>query len=236
MAYKGSNLRSIEDSNSYFFRTGNHKVDADGAPNAYHPADAGKPCRGPGLGLDCPANAGYPSKNGWKSVLAADPSDPDTPFVQTNGPHAGFFVSQTALYDKGNAIRHDPARYVDARTVPYVVFPAEFSKLKGTGFLGDIGMAYNRKAGLHTFFIVADIGPNQPLGESSIGLLEAVGGEGVNPRTGSGVPNNDLVYLVFPGSRSSHRVDWPISAPELTRAGLSLVSQLGGLESVLTCF
>lgn len=46
---------------AYLFEAAKVKVDADGAPNAYHPADIGLHCtRGTGFrGLDCPANAGY---------------------------------------------------------------------------------------------------------------------------------------------------------------------------------
>src|SRR5688500_12882670 len=55
-------------------------LDADGAPKAYHPNDHDpqRPNRCPasGLGLDCPANAGYPESD---FAFAACPSGDQVP-------------------------------------------------------------------------------------------------------------------------------------------------------------
>src|SRR5438105_3856878 len=67
--YQSTQLYRSAGADSYFFSTEQHAVDADGAPDAYHPDDVGKPCNGPGRGLDCPANAGLlSSSDGWKNV------------------------------------------------------------------------------------------------------------------------------------------------------------------------
>lgn len=104
----------------------------------------------------------------------------------------------TVLHDRGNEAGHDPARYVDSRMVPYIVFPRPFYRLRGTGRLGDVGLALNLESGAQTFFVVADIGPDHPLGEASIGFFTALGGEQVNARTGAGVPDGRIAYMVFP--------------------------------------
>jgi hypothetical protein len=143
---------------AYTYVTSDVEIDADGAPNAYHPNDTG---------LDALANAGFPH-GGWPSVLVTDPENNGRPFVQRTGPFAGFFVSKTSLEDP-NAPTTEPRRYVDATAFPYIVFPGAFEQLEGTGVLGDIVLAKHIQRGLTSSALVADIGPtNAPLGEISI--------------------------------------------------------------------
>ena len=166
-------------SGAYVFAATKVKVDADGAPNAYHPDNVGSHCtKGNGLkGLDCPANAGYPGTSWWPSVLVADPKDPSRPYVQPEtSDFPGFFVSQTSLKDKSKPAT-DTRKYVDSRVVPYVVLPGKLYKMKGTGSLGDFGYALNTSNGKGSPFIVAEIGPaSATLGEMSIGLGDSIGG------------------------------------------------------------
>jgi hypothetical protein len=198
-------------------------VDADGAPNAYHPDDTG---------LDALANAEFPNGD-WKSILAVDPLDPSKPFVQTGGPFAGFFVSKTAL-QSSVVPETDPARYVDATTVPYVVFPGAFHALSGTGTLGDLVMARNLRTDDVTAAIVADIGPTHaPLGEVSMQLAESLGGVHVNPRNGKGVPVGPFLYVVFPGSRLTPR--WPLTLNQLDQHSSGALQAMGGWDRVLAC-
>jgi hypothetical protein len=117
LTYEGTVVRKFPGSAAYFYVTDRMAIDADGAPNAYHPEDRG---------IDALANAGFPHA-GWKSILVADPLDPGRPFVQPAGPFAGF-VSKTTLQDPTCA-ETDPARYVDSTRVPYLVFPGAFHAL-----------------------------------------------------------------------------------------------------------
>src|SRR5262245_30962205 len=119
LSYEGTLLRKLPGTDAYFYVTDHMAIDADGAPNAYHPDDKG---------IDALANAGFPH-GGWKSILALDLRDSTKPFVQTDGPFAGFFVSKTALQDLDRA-ETDPRRYVDSTRVPYIVFPGAFNQLK----------------------------------------------------------------------------------------------------------
>lgn len=161
--YKNIDLFKLKETSAYYFVTTHMAVDADGAPNAYHPCD---------IGLDYLANAGYPNKPRWKDVLVVDPENPDRAYVQDSGEFAGYFVSKTSLQDKDKAVT-DPKRYVDARQIPYLVFPRAFHRMRGTGILGDVGLAVNLFSGAKTAFVIADIGPEQaPLGEVSISLAE----------------------------------------------------------------
>jgi hypothetical protein len=236
LTYRETELRLDQTAGAYVYVTSRKAVDADGAPNAYHPDDVGRPCTAEGTGLDCPANAGFPGADWWPTVLAADPANPERPYVQESGEFAGFFVSKTALHDRGNPIDHDRARYVDARTVPYIVFPRPFYRLQGTGRLGDVGFALNLESGDGTFFVVGDIGPNEPLGEASIGLFEALGGEHVSARTGHGVPLGRIAYMVFPYSSGEMNLGWPIESATLARVAQPLLEAAGGVAALRSCF
>src|SRR5215468_11134730 len=218
--YRGAKIRKLPNSQAYFYAITRMAIDADGAPNAYHPQDKG---------IDALANAGFPRGN-WEAILVVDPAKPNEPFVQTEGEFAGYFVSQTTLQDRSLPVT-DIRRYVDARQVPYIVFPGGFFALKGTGNFGDVGMAMNIDNGKESPFIVADAGPqNAPLGEVSIRLAENLGGMNVNPRTGAGMPRGRFVYLVFPRTKSDPA--WPVSSEQLQRRTQELLTSIGGWERV----
>lgn len=221
--YRGAKVLRIANSQAYFYTITRMAVDADGAPNAYHPDDKG---------IDALANAGFPKGN-WKSILVADPAKPDQPFVQTGGKFAGFFVSQTTLQDRSLAVT-DIQRYVDSTQVPYIVFPGAFFALKGTGNFGDVGVALSLDSDKESPFIVADAGPlDAPLGEVSIRLAENLGGVNVNPRNGAGMPKGRFTYLVFPRTKSEP--PWPVSSEQLQKRARELLGGIGGWDAVKAC-
>lgn len=211
-SYEGDDLYR-HSSGAYSYITSHMALDADGSPRAYHPDGHS--------GLDALANAGYPNK-GWRSVLAVDPADPSRPYVQPSG----FFVSKTSLRDKTSA-ETDPATYVDAETIPYLVFPGNFYAMTGTGAYGDLAMARNLRTGAETYAVVADGGPSKaPLGEVSLALATALGGNNPNPRNGAGMPQGPFQYLVFPRSRPDPA--WPQTAADMERTARSLLAGVGG--------
>lgn len=222
--YKGARLLSHPSQSAYVFATSHKAVDADGAPNAYHPDDKG---------LDYLANAGYPNTSWWKSVLVEVPDKPGNAYRQPDGPFEGYFVSKTSLQDLSKH-ETDASRYVDATSVPYLVFPGSFYERRGTGRLGDLGYAFNLSTGDASPFVVADIGPRDAkLGEISVALAEGVGGENVNPRTGAGVPRGKILYIVFPYSSRSNA--WPLTNDEIRRASEALLQAVGGRDAVMAC-
>ena len=210
------------------------KIDADGAPNAYHPDDLGKHCISGGAvrGLDCPANAGYPGTSWWRNVLLPDPMDKNRAYVQKSGPYEGFFLSQTTLTDNSKPVT-SVERYVDASAVPYIVFPGPFSARKGTGHMGDLGYAMNLDTGQGSAFVVAEVGPKAALGEMSIALAKTLGGQEVSARTGLEGSVGRLLFIVFPYSRQLP--SWPLSADRLQELVAQLLEQNGGLETVKAC-
>lgn len=233
--YGGSVMLKHSGTSAYVYTTTQVKVDADGAPNAYHPDDIGLHCtKGTGFkGLDCPANAGYPKSDWWQSALLPDPANPKRAYIQPSGAFAGFFVSQTTLKDKSKADT-DPAKYVDSSTIPYIIFPRNFYKMKGTGGMGDLGYAINLKTGEKSPFVVAEIGPSTAeLGEMSLALATALGGKNPNPRTGMGTPTGTIMYVVFPGSAKTY--PWPLSVSDMSAAVMTLLEKVGGMDAVVAC-
>lgn len=225
MTYQGTTLFKHDTLDAYLYVTRHMRIDADGAPNAYHPDGAS--------GLDSLANAGYPGSRWWPSVLVPDPEDPAKPYIQPSGPHAGFYVSQTALQAPG-VDRRNPARYVDASTVPFIVFPGSFFAMSGTGRLGDLGWAVHLASGRSSPFIVADIGPsNAALGEVSIALATALSGQPVSARNGAGAPKGPVAYVVFRKS-SADQPDqrWPLAASDMQQAVDTHLAQAGGPHAV----
>jgi len=161
-------------------------VDADGAFRAYHPDNRS--------GLDAIEHAGYPG-NWW--ALATDNGKPSGhPVVQgKTDPAPGYYVSMTALFDSGNANEHDPRRFVDAASIPYVVLPP--AGLKHAS-LGDFATVINRRNGKVSGAIVADeSAPKVKMGEGSMALARALGIDS-NPRSG-GI-GRGIAYVIYPGS------------------------------------
>lgn len=236
--FKGTTLHLSADGKAYVYTTSHSRIDADGAPNAYHPGDVGKNCSGdPHIGLDCPANAGFPGTSWWPSVLVPDPNNPSKPFVQPSGPFKGFFISGTWLSDHSKPTT-DPARYVDSSNIPYLVFPgSQFAQRSGTGFKGDVGIAWHTGNNKVTPFIVADQGGGSDalLGEGSIALYQALGGQNVNPRTGTGVAPGEVRFIIFPGSRRAVQKPWPRTMDSIRDQANALLAEIGGEQAVKDC-
>lgn len=201
-----------------FFFTAGMAINADGAPNAYHPD--GK------SGLDFLANAGRPG-NWWG--LATDTGTPSgKPFVQKNGDFKGFYVSQTSLCD-GTMPDADIRKYVDSRHVPFLVLPPQ---LLGPGLarLGDLAVVYNACNGKSEFAIVADRGPRDSIGEGSIALAASLG-IGADMRSHTAGQSSDVVYLVFPGTAATPA--WPRTVDDIRLNAAKAFEAWGGFDRLV---
>jgi hypothetical protein len=232
--YNGISLRR-HSNGAYIYKTSHKQIDADGAPNAYHPADVGKTCSASGglLGLDCPANAGYPNGSFWRDVLAVDPNNNAKPYVQPSGAFAGFFVSMTSLSDRNKAAT-DPTKYVSSTDFPYIVFPGNFNAKSGTGKVGDLGFAINLSNNKKSHFVVAETGPAAAdLGEMSIAFATAMGGVNPNPINGAGAPSGTILYVSFPFSSNTYA--WPMTNAQMQANVNTLLQSVGGEAGILSC-
>ena len=214
--FRGTRILRQKGGLVYAYETSHKAVDADGAPNAYHPDDTG---------LDLLANAGYPNKDWWPKVLVQDPDDKSKAYKQRKGKYKGYFIAMTALKAfKGN--RFDPLTYVDSREFPYVVIPTSFEKLPNVAGQGDVGFATNLDNGKTTAFIVGDYGGGDKakLGEGSIALFKALGGKNPNPRNGKGVPDGRIQYILFAGSgKPAQR--WPRTNKDIHDQVMKLLAE-----------
>lgn len=204
----------LPESGGFFFEAG-MTIDADGAPDAYHPDD---------IGQDYLANAGYPG-NWWALVTDTGASD-GTPVVQGPAdPNPGYYISMTALEDTTKALT-DTHRYVNSNEVPFFVLPFD---QRGGARLGDLGLVVNRANGQRSYAIFADLGPSGHIGEGSIALAEALGIDS-DPRHGG--TGGGVIYLVFPGSGDGK----PRTVAEINTETERLFEAWGGMEQLEACF
>lgn len=230
--FRGTVVYRQKDNLAYAYTTKHYSVDADGAPNAYHPDDLGKHCyTDQHTGLDCLRHAGYPNTRWWNKVLVPDPKNSRKAYVQPSGPYQGYFVCMTSLRAPGGD-KYATETYVDASRVPFVVIPTGFNKLPNVASQGDVGFATHLESGLTTPFIVADYGggSDAELGESSVALFEALGGKNVNARNGAGVNKGTYQYIVFPRTALRGVKKWPRSLEDIKKQVSKLLLETPGIE------
>jgi hypothetical protein len=185
---------------AFFYESG-MTIDADGAPNAYHPDNTG---------LDDLANAGTPGR--WEG-LAKDADG--EPIIQgPNDPFPGYYVSATALADRSKPA-NDPTRYVDASKIPFVVLPGGMARQLGAR-PGDFAAVFNQRNGKSSYAIFGDVGPYDRIGEGSMALAENLG---IRSDARNGGARRGILYLVFPGSGNGR----PRTVEEINAEGQKLV-------------
>jgi len=228
----GTNIKQLQvgRGNPFFYKAGMN-IDADGAPNAYHPPPQEN------LGLDYLGNAGKAAKNGKPAnwwALATDTCEPSgQPIVQGPGdPSPGYYISMTSLQDsthKGVSPLPkcaNPLRYVDSTQIPYIVLPSKVKSKLGAK-LGDFAVVINGDS--HSPAIFADVGPPGKIGEGSISLAKALGLP-FDPKHSS--TSSGVIYLVFPGSGNGK----PRDINEIKSQANNLFSSFGGFSHINACF
>lgn len=169
--------------------TAGHTIDADGAPNCYHP-DGSPP------GLDYLENAGHPG-NWW--ALATDNGEADgEPVIQkSTDPAPGFYVSMTA-YTNAGFHYHDPRRYLNSSIIPFCVIPPKLRNAIKPKFLGCQMEAINMQTGDLSLGMCGDIGPDGALGEGSRANARNLR---LNPDPKKGGTKNRIIrFTLYPGT------------------------------------
>jgi hypothetical protein len=215
-------------------------MDVDGAPNAYHPDDKDVNTHYWNFdilehkgALDWLKNGGVPGN--WFGVVTDTGDKTGTPVKQgPNDPFPGFYIAASSLVDKSKK-RNDPARYVDARKIPYLAWPGQVYAEKGTRFarvtqgatgrLGDLITAINTKNNKVGHCIVADMGgwDDPHFGEGSPAL-----GKMLNAY---GYADPDILYIVYPHSGADQGTI--PSADEIQEKGGKLFADWGGLDEAM---
>lgn len=222
---KKKNIWFLPGSTTPFFQAG-MAIDADGAPNAYHPNN---------IGIDYNANAGIaPGKTPYGIVLDAS----GTPCIQNaRDPYPGYYVSGTSLQNQGsNAC--DPSRYANSNSIRYIALPIAFRQHLNVS-LGDFATVIHCASGRVAHAVFADGGPKYALGEGSIALAQAIGHNPFVTRNGirralSGIPDNSLIYLIYPGSGRGQ--GYVPSNTEIDNSAAPLFANWGGIAKLKRCF
>lgn len=217
MNHEGEEEREIPiwhvSGDSAFFYEAGMTIDADGAPNAYHPDN---------IGLDDLSNAGSPGN--WYG-LAKDADG--EPIVQgPNDPFPGYYVSATALADRTKSL-NDPARYVDASKIPFIVLPGALARQIGAR-PGDFAVAFNQRNSRSSYAIFGDVGPSDRIGEGSVALAENLG---IRSDARNGGTRRGILFLVFPGSGNGS----PRNIEEINSGAEKLLQAWGGTAQLAAC-
>jgi len=177
------------------------------------------------MGLDSIEHAGRPG-NWW--ALATDSGTANgRPVLQgTNDPAPGFYVSMTSLFDASITNEHNPRRFVDAASVPYIVLPPKgFKHAK----LGDFATVVNLRNGKIGSAIVADeSAPELPMGEGSIALARVLG---IDPDPRSGGVEKGIAYVIYPGSGNGR----PRALDEIVSTSQAHFQRWGNLAMLRGC-
>jgi len=191
-------------------------VDVDGAPNAYGPK--GRPT------LDYERNAHAPKGSSIAGEVVGYMTEGDggPPTVQgPKDPFPGYYVSQTAWFDRANRRKTDPRRYLDARRINYVVL-GRAARAAGVR-LGDFATVYSCRTGRVVFAIVGDEG-NESGAEGSLALVQRLGYP-IRDGKEDSVDGPELIVRYVPGSNAGRM--FPKTQAELDRAARAAGVGLG---------
>jgi hypothetical protein len=202
----------LQGTTAFFYESG-MTIDADGAPNAYHPDN---------VGLDDLKNAGGPGN--WPGLAKDANGDP---LIQgPDDPFPGYYISMTALADRSKPW-NDPTRYVDASKIPFIVLPGTMAR--GVGARpGDFAVVFNQRNGKSSYAIFGDVGPSDRIGEGSIALAENLD---IRSDARNGGARRGIVYLVFPGSGNGR----PRTIEEINAEGKKLLVAWEGAVVQASC-
>ena len=193
IASEGFSCSIVEDDDGRVHFTADADIDADGAngqngaPAAYMVGDQG---------TEALANGGMKILDG-KVVCAKNWARDIVLLGEDNEPRVfpGGIIASTTWYAIPGKSREDPAAYVDAETIPYIVVPPLIIQ-KTTGVVRGCAARVTWN-GRSVECVVADRGPRNKIGELSIAAARAVGIPS-SPRTG-GTGRADVLYELWPG-------------------------------------
>jgi len=193
IANEGFTCTIYEDDDGRVHFTADADIDADGAngqngkPAAYMIDDRG---------TELLANGGMKMANG--RVICAKSWARDIVLLGSdNEPKVfpGGIIASTTWYATPGKPRNDPAAYIDAETIPYIVVPQLIIQ-KTAGTVRGCKARVTWK-GRSVDCVVADKGPRDKIGELSIAAARAIGMPS-SPRAG-GTEHAEVLYELWPG-------------------------------------
>jgi hypothetical protein len=155
---------------------------------------------------------------------------------QSSDPNPGFFISTTALTHPGKD-RRRPEGQLDSNVIPFIVLPRQSSATLPGVALGDVAAVFRKSTNKLEMAVVGDIGPKRKLGEASIALHRALGNDPFVVRNGvrrarRGIGGRDVLYVVFPGTRSAMT---SFSLEAIRAEGRRRLDAFGGDTAIRDC-
>lgn len=204
-------LRRIKGSPALFFQS-KMSCDVDGSPNAYHPFNDD-------LALDVIGSAGGKREAERAAGILVVPPSPEVvvyqngkPYIQPDGEFRGFYLSETS-YQNRDLPATDPARYLDARHIQYIVLPGG---LVPEAEVGDLAIVYDPWFKNHVAAVFGDIGPSSESGEVALATIQRLGLPVKDGKSSPGQMRDDLFYLVFPHTAEKLAASGPWPHPQAT--------------------
>lgn len=247
-----------------FFFTTNFAVNTDGAPNSYHPDDPGGNggkaintiCNGVNVHKQDRTKLDYRNcselitqyrlakASGWAvsgvprvdfyGIATSDGNRFGQPCIISEGPFAGYFVSQTALPADTSRPFCDQARYLNALDLPFTIVPRN-SRFTAQGVgRGDAVVLFNPQTAVLEYAVVGDIGPSDGLGEASVFLANSLRKKQVLPRTRKETYNlavTKVHALFLPDARISP----PYTLSRIREEGANAFQAWGGRARLDAC-
>jgi len=193
MTAEGFTSKIQEDDNGRVFFTADADIDADGA-NGQHGQQAAYMTGN--KGSEHLANGGMTIIDG--RVVCAHEWARDIVILDTDGEpkvFPGGVIASKTWYRRPGSTPNDPAAYVDAEVVPYIVVPPIVVRsVRGIVRGCRAKATFNGKS---VDCVVADRGPARKVGELSIAAARALG-INPSPRNG-GLEKPDVLYELWPG-------------------------------------
>ncbi len=190
---EGYSCTIMEDDDGRVFYTADGDIDADGANGQNEAAAA---YRADDKGTESLANGGMAIRDG--KVICAKPWARDIVILgPDNEPKIfpGGIIASCTWYRYPGTPANDPAAYVDAETVPYIVVPPLVIQATAGVVRGCKARVTWRSKSVDC--VVADRGPRNKIGELSIAAARAIGLPS-SPRNG-GTDKPELLYELWPG-------------------------------------
>lgn len=191
---EGFTCTLLEDSDGRVHFTADADIDADGAngqaggPAAYREDDSGTEALANG-GMRIDASGRVVCAQNWaRDIVLLGPDNQPRVFP-------GGVIASTTWYRHAGKALDDPAAYVDAETVPYVVVPPLVVQRTAGVVRGCKARVTWR--GKSVDCVVADRGPANKVGELSIAAARALGIPS-SPRHG-GTDKVEVLYELWPG-------------------------------------
>jgi hypothetical protein len=189
---EGCEIHQDADGRVHF--TADAAIDADGANGQHGAAPAYKE---DDSGSEALANGGMRINAHEKVICAYDWARSVVILNTDNEPKIfpGGIIASRTWYRHRNRPAGDPAAYVDAQTVPYIVVPPLIVQRVTPVVRGSRARVTWRDRSVEC--VVADLGPGNKIGELSIAAADALGMPS-SPRHG-GVNHKEVFYELWPG-------------------------------------